>query len=433
MDILLTHSDMDGIFSVDIVRTRLEGAMPKLTDKIVAALPIPAKGNKRIPDSAERGLNAQVTAAGHRSFVLRYRIHGVERLYSIGPFPAWNIEAARKRARELRQLVDKDIDPHEEDARKRGEGVTLEAFWRRVYDPQHVVTKRPKWAHDIRSMMKHDILPRLGKRPVKAVDQADVAALHRAITKRAPARANRACAALSHLMNYAERPHVAEDGERVPALRPPYSNPCRGVARNFEEHRQRFLEPAEMARLADVLDRRQERDRVSVALVRFLLLTGCRFSEATHATWSQIDMGRGTWTKPSSHTKQKREHVVPLSAPALMLLQQMHEQNGSNDYLFPGPTGQPLSTIKTFWRSVTKQAELKGIRVHDLRHSFASILASGGASLVLIGQLLGHTQAATTHRYSHLVDSVQREAVERAAAVIGGKPLAEVVKLGRAG
>jgi integrase len=399
----------------------------KLTDKIVDSLPVPAKGNKRYPDSEVPGFNAQVTAAGERGFVLRYRIHGRERLYTIGSRPTWTTVPARTRAKELRRLIDQGIDPHEQDAKERDEAITVAEFWRCVYDPQHVATKRPKWARDIRSMMRNDILPRLGSRAVKDVDHADVAALHRQITKRAPARANRARDALSHLMNWAERPHITDDGERIPALRPAFSNPCRGVARNAEERRQRFLLPAEMARLAEVLDRRSE--RVSVALVRFLLLTGCRFSEAAAATWSQFDLERGAWTKPSSHTKQRREHTVPLSAPALLLLRQLHEQNGSSEFLFPGPTGQPITTIKTFWRSVTRQAGLEGVRVHDLRHSFASVLASGGASLVLIGQLLGHTQAATTQRYSHLVDSVQREAVERAAAVIAGGPIADVVSI----
>jgi integrase len=124
---------------------------------------------------------------------------------------------------------------------------------------------------------------------------------------------------------------------------------------------------------------------------------------------------------------------VPLSAPAIVLVRQMREENGSSEFLFPGPTGRPITTIKTFWQSVTRQAGLEGLRVHDLRHSFASVLASGGASLLLIAQLLGHTQAATTARYSHLVDSVQREAVERAGAVIAGQPLAEVLPLRRSG
>jgi integrase len=405
----------------------------RLTDKTVDGLPVPAKGNKRYPDSEVRGFNARVTANGERGFELRYRIHGRERLYTIGSRPTWTTIAARNRAKELRRLIDQGVNPHEQEAKERGEAVTVAEFYARVYEPLHVSTKRPKWARDVRSMMRNDILPRLGGRPVKDVDHADVAALHRQITRRAPARANRACAALSHLMSYAERPHITDDGERIPALRPPFSNPARGVARNPEERRQCFLSPPQMGSLADVLDRREQNARVSVALTRFLLLTGCRFSEAANATWSQFDLERGTWCKPSSHTKQKREHTVPLSAPALLLLRDLHEQNGSSEFLFPGPTGQPITTIKTFWRSVTRQAGLEWVRIHDLRHSFASVLASGGASLLLIGQLLGHTQSQTTQRYTHLVDSVQREAVERAAAVITGQSLAEIVPLRRSG
>jgi integrase len=404
----------------------------KLTDKMVDTLPIPPKGNKRYPDSEVKGFNAQITAAGERGFVLRYRFHGTERLYTVGSRRDWTTVAARTQAKGLRRLIDQGIDPHDQDAQERDEAITVTEFWRRIYDPLHVATKRTRWARDIRSMMKNDILPRLGGRAVKDIDHADVAALHRLITRRAPARANRARDAISHMMTFAERPHILDSGERIPALRPPHSNPCRNVARNAEERRERFLTPAEMARLAAILEQRQE--RVSVALVRFLLLTGARFGEAANATWEQFDLDRGCWRKPSSHTKQKREHIIPLSAPALLLVQQLHKENGSSEFLFPGPTGQPITTIKTFWRSVTRQAGLEGVRVHDLRHSFASVLASGGASLVLIGQLLGHTQAATTARYSHLVDSVQREAVERAAAVITGGPVAEVVsiKTGRA-
>jgi integrase len=403
----------------------------KLTDKIVDTLPIPAKGNKRTPDDEVKGFNAQVTAAGERGFVLRYRIRGRERLYTIGSRPTWGTIAARNRAKELRRLIDRGIDPHEQDAQERDEAITVAEFWSRVYEPHHVTTLRPPWARDIRSMMRNDILPRLGSRPVKAVDHADVAALHRVITKRAPSRANRARDVFSNFMNWAERPHLTDDGERIPALRPRFSNPCRDVARNAEEKRQRFLTSAEMERLAHALEGRQE--HTSVALVRFLLLTGARFGEAASATWTQFEAGM--WTKPSSHTKQKKEHVVPLSAPALLLLQQLHERNGSSPYLFPGPTGQPITTVKKFWRSVTRQAGLEGVRIHDLRHSFASVLATGGASLLLIGQLLGHTQPKTTQRYSHLGDSVQREAVERAGAVIAGngRAPADVIEMPKAG
>jgi integrase len=400
----------------------------KLTDKAIAALPAPATGNQRFPDDDVRGLAVQVSAAGHRAFVLRYRVQGEGRQYTIGSCSDWSIAAARHRARELRRLIDQGIDPRAQEAAAIVEATTLGEFWGTVYEPLHVGTKRPSWQRDIRSMMARAILPTLGKRPIKAIDNADVAALHRRIGKRAPTRANRAIALLSHLMGFAERPHILETGTRIPALRPAFSNPCRGIARNHEEGRQRFLTPDEMSRLAAVLERHPE--RVTVALARFLLLTGARFGEAAGATWEQFDLERGVWRKPSAHTKQKREHIVPLSAPALALL---HELRGESPgaCLFPGQTGRPITTIKTFWRSVTRQAGIEGVRIHDLRHSFASVLASGGASLLLIGQLLGHTQASTTKRYAHLADAAQREAVERAAAVIAGQPSAEIVRLRR--
>jgi integrase len=398
----------------------------KLTDKVIDALPVPARGNKRIPDSEVRGFNGQVTAAGDRGFVLRYRVHGRERLYTIGSRSVWTTVAARNRARELRRLIDQGIDPHEQEARERDEAITITEFWKRVYEPLHVATKSPAWRRSVGSMMRNDIIPRLGRLAVKNVDHADIAAMHREITKRAPTRANRARAVISGLLAYTERPHVLEDGERIPALRQPGSNPARGVAVNREHPRERFLSPAEIARLIAVLD--QRRERTSALLVKFLLLTGSRYSEAANSTWSQFDLERGTWRKPSSHTKQRREHVTPLSAPALALLCQLRETS-KGAYLFPGPSGRPMVRIHDFWRSTTRQARLEGVRVHDLRHSFASVLAGGGASLLLIGQLLGHTQSQTTHRYSHLLDTVQREAVERAGAAIAGQPSADVVPM----
>ena len=144
-----------------------------------------------------------------------------------------------------------------------------------------------------------------------------------------------------------------------------------------------------------MLDARKDvrRERSSVALVKLLLLTGCRFAEGARAEWSQFDLEHGTWCKPAGFTKQRREHVTPLSAPALALLQQLREQDEAGQYLFPGPNGRLLSRIDHFWASTTRQAGLDGVRLHDLRHSFASVLAAGGASLLLIGEPLADSRS----------------------------------------
>ena len=406
----------------------------KLTDNIIDALPVPAGGNTRVPDNEVRGFCAQVTANGERGFVLRYRIHGRERLYTIGSRRSWGCVAARNRAKELRRLVDQGIDPHEQDARARDETITVHEFWTKVYEPLHLPALSASWQRNVRSMMANDILPKFGRLAVKDVDQADVADVHREISKRAPTRANRAKMAISSMMVFAERAHVLPDGERIPALRPRGSNPARDVALNREGRRERLLTPQETARLVAVLNDRQEipRDRSSALLVKLLLMTGCRYNEAARATWDQFDLDRGIWRKPGHATKQRKEHVTPFSAPVLVLLQQMRERRDTDcPYLFPSPTGRPLVRIQCFWKSTACQAGLQGVRIHDLRHSYASVLAAGGSSLLMIGTLLGHVQAATTQRYAHLVDDVQREAVERAAAVIGGGLSADIVQMRR--
>jgi integrase len=386
-------------------------------DRIVRSTPAPAKGNIRVPVEGARGLNVLVTAGGWRGFVLRYRIHGRERSYTIGAWPDWSTERARARAGELRVLIDQGTDPHERDAQARDEAVTVAEFWARVYEPLHVPTLRPTWAKDVRAIMRNDVLPRLGRRLVKEIDRADAAALHRAVTKRgSPGRANRVLAVFSNLMSQAELPHVLENGTRIPALRPRGSNPCYGLKRNPENARRRYLEPDEMARLAEVLDHHPE--RVTVALIRFLLLTGARFGEAASATWAEINLVDGIWTKPSAHTKQKREHVVPLSPQAVALLQQLRAHTGSGRYVFPGSSGRPITRISTAWRTICQRAQLRDLRVHDLRHSYASVLAGKGSSLLVIGQLLGHTQAKTTMRYAHLFGDVLRAATAEAGAAI---------------
>ena len=247
----------------------------------------------------------------------------------------------------------------------------------------------------------------------------DIAVLHREIAKRAPYRANRLVAVLSVMMAKAIKEGMRDD------------NPTKGIERAHEEKRERFLSPAEIARLADALAAHPE--KISANAIRLLLLTGARRGEVLSATWTQFDVTAGAWIKPSSHTKQKRVHRVPLSAPALSLLADMRrEAEDGCPYVFPsmkmskvakGTTPavyEPLTEIKRTWASVCETAGLTGVRLHDLRHSYASVLASAGLSLPIVGALLGHSQPRTTARYSHLYDDVLRAATERVGAIVTG-------------
>lgn len=238
-------------------------------------------------------------------------------------------------------------------------------------------------------------------------------------------RANRTLALLSTLFELAV----------VWKMRP--DNPSKGIKRYPEERRERFLTTAETERLMAVLDKRADQSADAIGL---LLMTGARRSEILQAKWSEIDLDVGAWTKPSAHTKQKRLHRIPLNQPARALLKRMrHDADKENerrarygqppeDLLFPMPPSRRKKdatnleraqvSLQTAWEEVREEAQLVGVRLHDLRHSYASILASSGLSLPVIGQLLGHTQVATTQRYSHLTDEALRAATEKAGQVI---------------
>jgi integrase len=213
-------------------------------------------------------------------------------------------------------------------------------------------------------------------------------------------------------------------------------NPATGVKRNQEEHRTRYLSHEEIVRLVEAMDGHP--DQKAVNAVRLLLLTGARKGEVLSASWSQFDLENGTWTRPSSHTKQKREHRVPLSAPAVQLLTDM-KREATGALLFPGKNGRPMSDIKKTWDSACKDAGLvklvdesrrkkdqrddpvykPTVWLHDLRRTYASLLASSGHSLPVIGALLGHTQAQTTQRYAHLFEDPLRQATESVGALVG--------------
>ena len=396
-------------------------ANTRLSDKLVAALKAPPTGNRLYYDRDVSGFACRVTSGGQRSFVLNYRFHGRERRITVGRWPAWGTKAARLEAGRLRQEIDCGRDPLEEREEERNAPTVAELAAR--YIEEHLPNKRPRSADEDRALIRGHLLPALGKLRVTDLTRADVERLHRRITADGkPVRANRALACLrtmlSRAVGWEYRPDNPAKGGRD------------GVQMNSEDHRERFLSEAEIARLSEVLARHPE--RTTVALIKFLMLTGARFGEAANATWSQFDLSRGTWTKPSSHVKQKKQHTVPLSAPALALLAELKAEAGDGSYVFPSPkkTGQPLLRIESAWAKIVRDAEIEGVRVHDLRHSFASVLAGSGASLQLIGSLLGHSQISTTLKYAHLGDDARRAAVERVGAILSGNgQSAEVVPL----
>lgn len=368
--------------------------MPRLIDKTIRDMPKPPKGKQaRLRDDRIVGFGVRRTASGTTSFTFDYVANGRDRRMTIGQYPAWSVQAARDAAATLRRRVDAGEDPLDENRLAKAE-MTLSLLWER-YDEEVLPTKRPKTQQDERSMWRRLVLPRLGSRKLSSIRPSDIDNLHRAVSVSTPTQANRCLASIRHVFNKGLRWQVCDN------------NPTIGTEKNVEEHRERYLSDEERERFLEALNRRTETP--STLALRMLLLTGARRSEVLRAEWVHFDVLTGIWTKPSSHTKQKRLHRVPLSPDAIEILK-LARQATTGAYVFPGREGRPLNDIKKLFASLLKEAQIENLRLHDLRHSFASILASGGESLPIIGALLGHTQVATTARYAHLMDDALRDA-----------------------
>jgi integrase len=390
----------------------------RLTDSSVRQLPVPATGNKAYFDDRLPGFGCRVTAAGYRSFFLNYTSRGRERRFTIGSTVEWKAAAARAEAARLKdQLRVNGADPLAELRAERADPLVSDLCAR--YEEQHIPKKRYRSGLEDKAMIASYVIPHLGTLRVAEVSFSDVDGLHRKITKRGtPARANRVASLLSKMFSLAKRWGWRTD------------NPVKGIEKNHEEPRSRYLSGAEIARLTEALAAHPDQQAANV--VRLLLLTGARRNEVLTMTWSQLDAEGRVWTKPSAHTKQKKVHRVPLSAPARLLLSELRAGAAEVEtYVFPSPTrpGAHRENVKRAWREVCQTAGLEGVRLHDLRHCYASILVSAGNSLPTIGALLGHTQPQTTARYAHLADDPLLAATETAGAIITGQPSAEIKQL----
>jgi integrase len=376
-----------------------------LSDAVAAALTPSRTGNRIRYDTDLKGFGVRVTAAGAKSFVLNYRAGRRERRITIGSYPDWPADQARAHAAVLRRQVDVGEDPMAERHALRAAPLVSDLIAR--FGAEHIARKRPGTQEEYRRPLRLHVAPVLGRVPVADITHADIEKLHgRLVHSGTPTAANRAIAVLGKMFALAVKWGMRAD------------NPARGVERAPEHPRERYLTATELARLGAVLDAHPERS--SANAVRLLMLTGSRRNEVLSATWDQFDLTTGTWTKPHTATKQAKLHRVPLSPQAVALLADMRKA-ATGRFLFPGQSAErPLVEIKRFWASACRQAGIEGARLHDLRHTYASVLASSGLSLPIIGALLGHSQAATTQRYAHLMDDPLRQATALAARVIAG-------------
>jgi integrase len=400
-----------------------------LTKKSVETLPIPEVGEEIAWDAKLTGYGVRVSSKGRRTYFVQARTRaGRQVKMKLGVHGTVTAERAREiAAGELGKIAGGD-DPAEEKRQakaaetKRLAIPTVAQLCDRYLAEHAEIHKRQISVRDDRAMIEKIIKPAIGSKRLPDVEKTDIEALHRNM-RETPYRANRALALLSKMFTLAMSWKLCQD------------NPVKFVQRYDEQPRERYLSPAELGRLATALAAHP--NQVTANAIRLLLLTGARRGEVLAMTWKQVDQEPGVWIKPAAFTKRNRLHRVPLSPGARGILEEMRRyRKDEDDYIFPGrgKNDRPTVELKATWEAVMKAAGISGVRVHDLRHCYASLLINSGHSLPIIGALLGHTQAKTTQRYAHLADDPLREATGRVdaqlAAFTGKKPAeVEVVPL----
>ena len=413
-----------------------------ITKSSVDALACPASKDREILwDSghrkAVRGFGVAAFRNGGKCYIAQYRKDGRSRRTRIGEHGRLTPEEARKQARIILGAVEGGADPiaQREAARE------VRTFTAVAHDflVNHVRPKRKgRTADEYARILGAHIVPALGSKRIVDLRRADVAKLHSKLGD-SPYQANRALALVSAIWNWAARREEVAFAD----------NPARAIERFAETGRERFLTSEELARLGDVLregetlglhysvdetkpnakhapkadHRRVMLDPFAVAAIRLLILTGARLREILDAQWSQLDLERGVLFLADSKTGKK---PLYLSAAAQAVLGSVPRVKGNPHIIAGALEGAPRADLNKPWRAVRKAAKLDGVRIHDLRHSFASFGASASLGLPIIGKLLGHSQAATTHRYAHLDADPLRRAVETigntiSAAMAGGK------------
>jgi integrase len=321
---------------------------------------------------------------------VQYRAGRRSRRITLGPSTVLTCEQARSRALTIIAATKNGGDPAaKRDADRRA--ITVKELADR-FDNEHIALRlKESTAKGYRRMLERVIVPALGRHRVTEVTRADVAKIHHDL-RHIPYDANRSLEIISKMFNLAEMWGVRPDG----------SNPRKHIRKYPEEKRERFLSPAELRRVGEVL-REMEQEAIElsccIAAVRLLILTGCRLGEIMTLQWEHVDIPGTALRLPDSKTGAK---VVHLGQPAVEVLEKI-ERIEKNPWVIVGtkPNAR-LTDLQPFWQRVRARAGLKDVRIHDLRHTFASTAVAAGQGLPMIGKLLGHTQVQTTARYAHL-------------------------------
>ena len=361
-------------------------------------------------DRELQGFGVRVYPSGSKVYVVQSRHKGRSQRVTLGRHGVISADKARPKAAETIARIKSGEDPVE-----KAPGTVTVAELAARYLKEHVEVRcKVSTGKMYRSVVERFIVPAYGHVAVEEVEREHIAGLHLKL-REIPYQANRALENGMKLFNLAEEWKLRNGG-----------NPCGFVRKYREQKRERFLTDAEFRRLGEVLNGMETEGRLPVypaAALRLLMLTGCRRNEIVELEWGDVDLKAGELRLRDSKTG---ERLVPLSPAAARVLEELPRVAG-NPWVIPGTKrGRHLADLNHYWERVREEADLAGVRLHDLRHSFASRALALGESLSMIGKLLGHNKIDTTSRYAHLArDSIKASSARVAdsigADILGGR------------
>ena len=409
----------------------------KITKKVIDAA-TPNTSDSFIWDTELIGFGLKVTPAGSRIYIVQYRAGGGSsptKRFTIGKHGMpWTPEKARAKAKSIIGDVADGNDPQTAKATERAAMTVNELCT--LYLSDGCETKKSSTIATDKGRITRHIKPLIGRKRVKDLTSNDIRRFMSDIAKGKTAAtvktgahglarvtggkgtATRTVGLLGGIMSFAVSEGIRAD------------NPVLGVKRYTDKKGERYLSPTELSRLGETLGSVEKTAPLAVLAIRLLILTGCRKSEILSLKWSEVDFEIGCLRLDDSKTGQK---IVMLGAPPLQLLANQPKQENS-EYIFPAMKGKGHYVgLPKAWERIRKLAELDGVRLHDLRHSFASVGAGAGMGLQMVGKLLGHSDPKTTARYSHIADNPIKEAADRIsgtiASIMDGNEKSTVVML----
>jgi integrase len=383
--------------------------MAKLTKSLIDRSE-PGENDYFVWDESLKGFGIRITPRGTKTYLVRYRVgqgrSARQRKHKIGTHGSpWAPDQARREAMRILGEASQGRDPS--DVRKAENTATRFGAFAERYMKEHAIPKKKasSMEQDRRSL-RLGLLPAFGNRRVIDIDFSDVSKFHASLNSK-PYTANRYVALLSKMFSLAESWGVRER----------HTNPCLDIQKYREERRERFLSKEELERLGQTL-RSAECSTInphSISIIHLLMLTGARKGEIIGLRWEEVDLERGLLQKVDSKTGRK---AIPISRVTVEILAALPRLAG-NPFVFPAARGDGhFQGLTKDWLVIRQLAAIPEVRLHDLRHTFASISVASGTSLPVLGRILGHASSLTTERYAHLADNPVRTAVNQASELI---------------